>query len=262
MGDVRGKVFVMHLGIAAVVGVILALLWELPDREFGFIYDLTWGMFAGFFGVMVVVAVVAIIAAIVWAIMRMSQKNEDEDVLDTLSSDIDKIAGSSMISMIGEWIDQVKDSVPIAFVEWAFKAFFFWGITGGLIFGMGLDHGGVRIVIVLASGLITGTAIAAVYSDRIPMFIAGMGEGGISFIDRIVEMGRPLWDALDLSDGEVWTVKTTLAWGIGGGLAAAGLSTGGLLTSIVLALVAVMGSVLGGLAGVGLKRGMVVPGEA
>jgi|GEM_PF-2179465 hypothetical protein len=262
MGDVRGKVFVMHLGIAAIVGVILALLWELPEREYGFFYDLTWGMFAGFFGVVVVLMVVMLIMAIAWAIMRMSKKSEDEDVLDTLSSDIDKMASNSMVSMIGEWIDQMKDSVPIAFVEWTFKVFFFWGITGGLIYGLGLDNGGVRIVVVLAAGLITGTAIAAVYSERIPTFIGGMGEGGISFIDRMFEMGRPLWDALELSNDEVWTVKTTLAWGIGGGLAAAGLSTGGLLTSIVLALVAIIGSVLGGLAGVGLKRSMVVPGEA
>lgn len=263
MGDVRSKIFQWQIGLAAAVGIILALIWELPDREHGFQYDLFWGMFAGFFWVVVITLIVLIVVAIVWTIMRVSQKAEDEDILDSLSSDIDKFAGNGLVSTISDWIDQVKDAAPIAFAEWTLKALFFWGITGGVIFGLGLDHGGVRLVIVLAAGLVTGVGIGVVYSERVSTYMASLGEGGISWVDRFVEMDKPLWEALDLSDSEIWTMMTIVAWGIGGGFAVGGLSSGGILESIVLAAVAIIGSVLGGLAGIGLKRStVVVPDEA
>ena len=62
MADSFSKVFAWQLVIAAVVGFVWFVLWELAsDVEEGFFFDLPWGLFQGFVGGAVVLVILSVI---------------------------------------------------------------------------------------------------------------------------------------------------------------------------------------------------------
>ena len=128
MADSYSKIFLWQLVIAAAVGLIWFLLWEiLSTEEVGFFFDLPWGLFVGFAYTAVVLAV---LVGLVWTGVTMSRDSEG-GFGGAMSANMDRLAGWSPLVMVYETLESWNRSGPITAIEWAYKVAFVWGVAGG-----------------------------------------------------------------------------------------------------------------------------------
>ena len=249
MADSYNKIFVWQVAIAAVVGIVWALLWELDNDEAGFVFDLPWGMAAGFFGGLVGLVVIGILGGLVWALISMSQGAEG-GFGGAMSSNMDKLAGSSLVESVNGTLDTWNRSGVVMGIEWAFKVAFIWGLAGGVIWGLGLDFPVSIVVVLVVAG---GGALAIVGFSGVADALADSLGGGYGWMDGLTSGLRESWESAGLV--AFWGFAGAVAWGVGGALASGGLGAG-IVQAIVLALVALISAAVGGVAGSLLKRSM------
>ena len=278
MSDSLNKIFVWQLGIAALVGVIWALVWELPSDEIGFFFDLPWGFVVGFFWGGVAIALLGIAATIIWGLLRMLEgidagfaewraglEDSWNDLGPRFTTDLDRLSGSTAVRETNATLDTWNAS-PIAWgIAWGVGMLFLWGVIGGLAWGFELGFW-VRFLAVLLLSMAGAMTIVGLF--RVTETLAGtVGPGydwaanALGTIDRTWDSwGLPerlgiarQWEAWGLTGFINWGFAGGFAWGVAGFLAAGGLG-GGIAQAIVLALAALIGAVVGGIAKVQLKE--------
>ncbi len=215
MADGYNKVLLWQVVIAAAVGFVWLLVWELLD--IGFFWDLSDGMYFGFVGAGIVLVAIGLIAGAIWAAVGSGAAGGFNQAW---SANLDKLGASGLVTSINNTMDSWKRSGPILGGEWALKVFFFWGVFGGIVWGFGPDSFGIAIVAALLGGLVGGLAVAGLYDVAKDIAEGGEGFPFLGFVDSLAER----WASWGQS--HFWGFAGALAWGVGGFFAAGGLGMG------------------------------------
>ena len=240
MADGGSKIFIWQLVLAAVVGLVWFLLWEVPSSETGFFVDLPWGLLIGFLVGLVVVLGLAVIVGLVWTLIRQVQSS-GAGFSGAMDANLDQMAGSSAMSGVNQTLTTWKSSGVVWGVGWVLGVAVLWGVAGGLVWGFELDFV-VTIVIALVSGAVGGLVITGLVhaTDELTVSI-GQGYGWLDSPLSSLRIGPGLGGAI--------------AWGLAGLLAAGGLGAG-IGEDIVLAAVAFIAAVAAGVIGAQLRASM------
>jgi hypothetical protein len=242
MSDSFNKIFVWQLGVAVVIGLAWALIWEIDKDELGFFFDLPWGFFLGFVYGVVAVVVVGLIALGVWAVVRLIQGAEG-GLGSALTEDVDRLGGSEAVTGVNRTLDTWNTSGVAWGIAWGFGVAFLWGVAGGLVWGFELNFV-LRIVVALLFGAGGALALTGLYDVNEPL--AETLGGGYSWMEGAVSSISERW----LSSG-----LPPLNWGIAGLLAVGGTGAG-IVQAIVIAIVTLIAALAGGFVGAQLKRSM------
>jgi len=249
MSDSHNKIFAWQLVIAAVVGIVWAVLWELDGDEMGFFFDLPWGMVVGLFWGLVAVLIIGLLGGGIWALISMMQGAEG-GFAGAMSANLDRLGGSSMVDSVNRALESLNASGIGMGIEWAFKVAFAWGIAGGLIWGFELNFA-VSVIVVLLVSLVGALAIVG-FSGIIDTLADSIGEG-YGWLDGLTSSLGDRWESAGMV--AFWGFAGAFAFGVGGALASGGLGTG-IVQAVVLVVVALIAALAGGVVGSLLKRSM------
>ncbi|MDA1316257.1 MAG: hypothetical protein O2968_23315 [Acidobacteria bacterium] len=260
MASGYSKVFVWQVGLAAVVGLVLALIWELPAGESGFFFDLPWGFVVGFAVGLLVIAAIAVLGGLIWAGVGMA-RGATGGMGGAMSGNMDKLAAASFTTGLADSSDSMKQSAPMMGATWAVVVLVGGLLAAGVIFGMGIDAFAVRLIVLIVLGLGGALLVTGLYT---PMAngIATASGGGYSWIESPLNSLQAVWDGIGLKGNEVWVFLGAVAWGVGALMIAGGLGTGGIVVAIVLAAATFVAALAGGYIGIQLRRSMEKPATA
>ena len=246
MADSHNKIFIWQLGIAAVVGILWGLLWEIPSSETGFFVDLPFGIFIGFVIGLAVVVGVAVVGGGIWAVVTMTRGSGG--LGEAMSSNLDQLGASSLVESTGSTLDSWNGSGVVMGVKWAIEVALVWGLAGGLVWGLELGFAPTAVAVLVFGfgGALLISEVSGV-SERLAESLSG-GYGWLDFLSS----AQDKWESWGLSG--FWAFAGAVALGIGGVFAAGGLGAG-IVQAIVLGLVALIAALLGGVAGAYMKQG-------
>ena len=243
MSESYSKIFFWQLVIAAVVGIMWAVFWEMTPSETGFFYDLPVGLFQGFVVGLVVIVVIGLLVEVIWALIGMGAAG---GFGAAMTQNMDKMATASLVESTNSRLDSMNSSGIGMAIEWAVKVLVVFGIAGGIVWSLDPNLG-IGLVVTLLVGL--GGGFAIVWWLGVTDTLASNLSGGFDWLplSGLAEQ----WESWGLV--RFWGFAGAAAFGIGWAFAAGGLGAG-IVQAIVLALVALVASLAGGFIGVQMKK--------
>ncbi len=248
MADSFNKIFAWQLVVAALVGLIWGLLWELDANESGFFFDVPAGMVQGFFWAVVALVVFGLIAVAIWVIVRLIQGPTD-GLGESMSADLDHVSGSSSVEGANNILDLLNASGIAWGIGWGMCVAFALGLAGGVVWFFEVDSFALRLVVVLLFGI--GGALKTAYLFNVTDELAGALGEGYGWLEGPMSTIRATWESWGLPG--FWGFAGAVAWGIGCLFVGVGLGTGGIGAAIGIAVIGLLGALIGGIAGVQLK---------
>ena len=254
MADSANKIFAWQLLLAVIVGVVWAVLWELPSSETGFFYDLSWGLVIGFVPMVVALLVVAVIGGLIWALVRQ-MRSTGGGLSESMDANMADLRATSMISGLNRRLEDWNTSGVAWGIGWGVGVAFLWGLAGGLVWGL-KDPGegtsfAVTLIIVLLFAIVGALAITGL-SHATDELAGALGDG-YSWLDGVTSKLHGTWESSGLKG--FWGFAGAFAWAVAGGLAAGGLGAG-FGQTIVLAVVVFVAAVAAGIVGTLLRASM------
>jgi hypothetical protein len=249
MADSANKIFAWQLLLAAIVGVVWAVLWELPSIETGFFFDLSWGLVTGFFWSLLALVAVGLVAGLIWALVR-KMRSSGGAFSEAMGANMDDLSATSMVSGLNRRLEAWNRSGVAWGIAWGVGVAFVWGVAGGLVWGFELNFA-VTLIVVLLFGVV-GALVITGLSNATDDLAGALGEG-YGWLDGLTSSLRSTWESSGLK--VFWGFTGALAWAVAGGFAAGGLGAG-LVQGIVLAVVVFVAAVVAGIVGTMLKASM------